>query len=547
MENRIMRKHLIGTILVLAALAACNKEVDTQTPATVDPVEETPAGKVTLTFKATIGEETRTVYANDKTASWVAGDKISVRVTDGTNFETAEFSTTDGETFTGQVTDGFTTIVSGVYPANENHVFSGGSVQSVYLKDTYDLDTANDGGIALPMVGEMKKKDGVDTFTFHHICGALKIEIVDIFNALTFTTAETITGSFRLNADGRIEIPANGAGSTVTFNYGRLSTNPTVGERKNRTFYIPVPDGTLTAGATMALKNSNDVTVYEKTTSSPITFSSKIMRMSALELQTPDEWRNYITEAVSGEKGKYTFHVTTGTEYVILFTLKSNFESNYHGSVAEFIEKKALGNTKYSVSSTFTMSNTMNSYFGKEYIVLNCAVKTVGENRHITFDYCLLDYQFPTVNYLQWIGEWAVSYGSASDTWTITRDQVNHSYHVKGLCGTTTNAMTVEGLLTENGNLLFKTQAGFGHTTYNNFDTTLNLYRRKTETGSFNSNNDVDLMLATLESATSATLAPCDATYSYYTLIGTYTNSNGENKTIKYGTTRLASTTMTKQ
>ena len=107
--------------------------------------------------------------------------------------------------------------------------------------------------------------------------------------------------------------------------------------------------------------------------------------------------------------------------------------------------------------------------------------------------------------------------------------------------------MTVEGLLTENGNLLFKTQAGFGHTTYNNFDTTLNLYRRKTETGSFNSNNDVDLMLATLESATSATLAPCDATYSYYTLIGTYTNSNGENKTIKYGTTRLASTTMTKQ
>jgi hypothetical protein len=543
MENRIMRKHLIGTILVLAALAACNKEIDTQTPAIVDPVEETPAGKVTLTFKATIGEETRTVYANDKTASWAAGDKISVRVTDGTNFETAKFSTTDGETFTGQVTNGYTTIVSGVYPANDNHVFSDGSVQSVYLPDTYDLGTANDGGIALPMVGEMKN----GAFTFHHICGALKIEIVDIFNALTFTTAETITGSFELNADGSIEIPANGDGSTVTFNYGRLETNPAIGERGNRTFYIPVPLGTVSAGATMALKNSNDVTVYEKTTSSPITFSSKIMRMSALELQTPDEWRNYITEAVSGEKGKYTFHVTTGTEYVILFTLKSNFESNYHGSVAEFIEKKALGNTKYSVSSTFTMSNTMNSYFGKEYIVLNCAVKTVGENRHITFDYCLLDYEFPTVDYLQWIGEWAVSYGSASDTWTITRDQVNHSYHVKGLCGTTTNAMTVEGLLTENGNLLFKTQAGFGHTTYNNYDTTLNLYRRKTETGSFNSNNDVDLMLATLESATSATLAPCDATYSYYTLIGTYTNSNGENKTIKYGTTRLASTTMTKQ
>ena len=28
-----MRKHLIGTILVLAALTACNKEVDTPAPA----------------------------------------------------------------------------------------------------------------------------------------------------------------------------------------------------------------------------------------------------------------------------------------------------------------------------------------------------------------------------------------------------------------------------------------------------------------------------------------------------------------------------------
>lgn len=49
-----MRKHLIGTILVLAALTACNKEVDTPAPVVDNGQEEVTSGKVTLTFKATI-------------------------------------------------------------------------------------------------------------------------------------------------------------------------------------------------------------------------------------------------------------------------------------------------------------------------------------------------------------------------------------------------------------------------------------------------------------------------------------------------------------
>ena len=61
MESKIMKKSLFRTALVLAALTACNKEIDNQTPLTVDPVDETPAGKVTLTFKAAIDDATRTV------------------------------------------------------------------------------------------------------------------------------------------------------------------------------------------------------------------------------------------------------------------------------------------------------------------------------------------------------------------------------------------------------------------------------------------------------------------------------------------------------
>ena len=455
-----MRKHLIGTILVLAALAACNKEIDTQTPAIVDPVEETPAGKVTLTFKATIGEETRTVYANDKTASWAAGDKISVRVTDGTNFETAKFSTTDGETFTGQVTNGYTTIVSGVYPANDNHVFSGGSVQSVYLPDTYNLGTANDGGIALPMVGEMKKKDGVDTFTFHHICGALKIEIVDIFNALTFTTAgETITGGFELDEEtGRIKMPENGTSSTVTFNYGRLSTNPTVGERKNRTFYIPVPDGTLTAGATMALKNNEGVIAYEKTTSAEIVYESNVIKRLptiGLAKKTSNTWSITVTSADPGGKASHTHYVPSGTSYIYLFTPIEKFNQEYHGSVAEFIEKDGLSSRILTKSSKLTMSTQVDKCYGKTYIALTCAV-TNNDERRVLFDYSQLSYQFDdpaTSEYSYWLGKWDV-YDNVSTTpkqdhWTIERSITNASFIVKGIFNGsyTTYVMECEALL----------------------------------------------------------------------------------------------------
>ena len=455
-----MRKHLIGTILVLAALAACNKEIDTQTPAIVDPVEETPAGKVTLTFKATIGEETRTVYANDKTASWAAGDKISVRVTDGTNFETAEFSTTDGETFTGQVTNRYTTIVSGVYPANDNHVFSGGSVQSVYLKDSYDLGTANDGGIALPMVGEMKKKDGVDTFTFHHICGALKIEIVDIFNALTFTTAgETITGGFELDEEtGRIKMPENGTSSTVTFNYGRLSTNPTVGERKNRTFYIPVPDGTLTAGATMALKNSSDKVVFEKTTSGNIAFDSKVIkRLPAIELATPARWTITVNEVDAGNPFSILYSAPTGTRFIRSLLSTKAWKDTYNESVAQFIEKNILGNNGYTTSYTYTPTNNIETYYGTNRIMIMCGYKLVSGERQATLEYCIIDYSFyePSQAYLDWIGKWTVSDGTNNDTWTIARKQANQTYTITGIAGRTNNHVTADF---DNGELSLASQ-----------------------------------------------------------------------------------------
>ena len=566
MEIRIMRKHLIGTILVLAALAACNKEVETPAPVVDNGQEEVTPGKVTLTFKAAIDDGTRTVYANDKTASWQADDAISVCLSDGTNYEVVDFTTTDGIEFSAEVTQGYE-IVSGVYPANDvystsqdDYFYSNGTVKAVYLPDTYNLGTANDGGIALPMVGQMDDddNDGIPTFKFHHICGALKIEVVDIFNALTFTTAgEKIAGLFSLNSDGHIalETAAETATDNVTFNYGRLSTNPAEGERLNRTFYIPVPDGTLTAGATMALKKRNNntlTTVYEKETPQPISFSNKIMRLSAINLQTPEGWTISVTEgSSSSETGKYIFTVPSGTKYVYTALSKSSFESDYQGSVAAFIEGKALTNTIYTTSGSKAMKYTMDYYYGKEYIILICGVTNEDGNRRITFNYCLLDYQFPTEDYLKWIGQWSVNDGDNTDTWSITRKEANKTYNVTGLCGNTNKPKKVEALYNE-GNLKFMSQYDFATANYNDGTYLVSLigYVNNTTTSLYNSYNEYDLMEASLTDNNAASLSGFEFTYSGNTF--TFSKYNLSRKldhqsTPKaYGTARKLPATMTR-
>ena len=451
-----MRKHLIGTILVLAALAACNKEVETPAPAVDNGQEEVTPGKVTLTFKATIDDGTRTVYANDKTASWQADDAISVCLSDGTNYEVVDFTTTDGIEFSAEVTQGYE-IVSGVYPQNDvystsqdDYFYSNGTVKAVYLPDTYNLGTANDGGIALPMVGQMDDddNDGIPTFKFHHICGALKIEVIDIFDALTFTTAETITGSFDLNS-GRIAMPAEGTGSTVTFNYGRLPREEGyVGERENRTFYIPVPDGTLTAGATMALKNANKTsTFFDKTTTAAIEFdSNKIKRLPAIGFNTPQGWSIDVQEVENGNKFKINYNVTSGTYYSRLLISKSEFNESYNGSIACFVEERLPGLTIFpSSSKTYTSKNNIETYFPEKdyYSLMFGVIPSDPSNlddktgRKITFEFFKLDYTFeePTQDYLAWIGKWTVNDGTNTDTWTISRKQANQTYSITGICG----------------------------------------------------------------------------------------------------------------
>ena len=389
-----MRKHLIGTILVLAALAACNKEIDTQTPAIVDPVEETPAGKVTLTFKATIGEETRTTYANDKTASWAAGDKISVRVTDGTNFETAKFSTTDGETFTGQVTNGYTTIVSGVYPANDNHVFSGGSVQSVYLPESYNLEDADDTGRFIPLIGTI---DG-ENMSFHHFCSAMKVTLTNIpaeATLFTFTAnGQQVAGNFTLTGE-RMALTDQASNASVQFTFNAGATE--------RSFYIPIPDGTLATNSFVTLSNADEVLFKKRITSSP-TFGQNAKEKDAIRVLPEvacwtknDNWcATYLREELNSSTHNVNSIVEVAipenTKYQYYMYDASNFDETYDSFADYFISSQF--DTDRGARTTYSQPRTI-KYQKKtpgDYYFL---IYGVDANKNFTGEYNIINITIP--------------------------------------------------------------------------------------------------------------------------------------------------------
>lgn len=366
MEKRIMKKHLFGTILVLAALAACNKEVETLTPAVDNGQEEVTPGKVTITFTAAIDEATRTTYEGDKIAHWAAGDAISVCVTNSgnTDYKIAKFeasgATDAGMEFTGEVEPGYTTIVSGVYPANDvyssspDNYFKDGAVKSIYLPNSYDLEDADDTGRFIPLIGSY---DG-ESMTFSHFCSTMKVTLTNIptdATVFTFTTnGKQIAGDFTLSDEGRMAMANQTSNNSVQFTFRPVLTE--------RSFYIPIPDGQLTAGSYVTvektIENSNNEVLFKKVINSTPTFprtsdnKDAIRILPAVACWTRNEdWNAYYygtykTDNGSIYKGVATENVSSPYYYALIN--ENTFNNTYGGSVIEYLSSnsfaEAVGN-----------------------------------------------------------------------------------------------------------------------------------------------------------------------------------------------------------
>jgi hypothetical protein len=387
-----MRKiSVIGASLLLLALGSCSREK-----------ESTPAdGFVKMRFTAVVGE-TRTAYENDKTASWVAGDAISVYVTNGTDGQVVNFTAGEDLTFEGSVPAGYETIVAGAYPADAAHTFDANGVSTLHLPASYTLAEGADPASVLPLAGTYA--DGV--MTFRHPAGALKFTIDNVPATAVrfrFTAAgQKVNGSFAMD-------PALAATEVEAEQSVDITVPAAEG---SRSFYVPMPAGELTAGAAIALYDAENNLLFQKAVPQAMTVSKNVIkRIAAVSSWTKNEaWQvAYLKDAYNSTSEKVVSHVqvtgTTGPYDIALYT-KSSFDNLYGGSVENFLSssyipnKKAAGtkpktkNTTYAytrltpgakVVVLFGLDEEYN--FTGEYNIIECVVPefTQPEDWHLTF------------------------------------------------------------------------------------------------------------------------------------------------------------------
>ena len=378
-EERRMRKiSVIGASLLLLAVASCSREKET-TPAD---------GFVKMRFTAVVGE-TRTAYENDKTASWVAGDAISVYVTNGTDGQVVTFTAGEDLTFEGSVPAGYETIVAGAYPADAAHTFNADGVSALHLPGTYNLDEGDDPASVLPLAGTY----AAGVMTFRHPAGALKFTIDNVpANATCFefkAAGQKVNGSFPMD-------PALAATEVESEQSVRIAFPEAAG---THTFYVPMPAGELAAGASIALYDFDNEILFQKTVPQALTVSKNVIkRIAAVETWNKNEaWQaTYLRDEYSSSAKKVYSKVrisgTTGN-YGLYLATRSTFDSKY-GSAEGFLasnyipERKAAGASSYS-SNGIINYNKMTS--GQKVMI----IYGVDDDYNFTGEYNLIEFEVP--------------------------------------------------------------------------------------------------------------------------------------------------------
>ncbi len=376
-----MRKYtVIGASMLLLALAACTREKETL------PAD----GFVKMRFTAVVDDgATRTAYENDKTASWVAGDAISVYVTNGSEGQVVTFTAGEDLTFEGDVPAGYTTIVAGAYPADAAHTFDATGVKTLHFPASYTLAAGADPASILPLAGTYA--DGVMTFT--HPAGALKFTIDNVpATAVRFrftTFGHKINGNYAL--DSELEDTVVDAEKSVDITFPAAEGT--------HTFYVPMPAGELYAESVIALYDADNKLVFQKVAPQAITVKKNVIkRIAAVETwKKNEEWQaTYLRDVYSTSSEKVLSYVkisgTTGPYDFALYT-KSTFD-NLYDSVEGFLTSSFIPNKKASGTKPKT-TNATYSYNklspGPRVVV----IYGLDEDYNFTGEYNLVEFEVP--------------------------------------------------------------------------------------------------------------------------------------------------------
>ena len=467
-EERRMRKYfLIGaSMLLLAAGTACNKQSEMD----VQPAD----GLVKLRFTAVVDDgATKTTYANDKTASWVAGDQISVYVTNGTDGQVVTFTADASLTFEGNVPAGYTTIVAGAYPADAAHTFDASGVKTLHLPASYTLAADADPASIIPLVGTFS----AGRMTFRHPTGVLKFNIDQVpttavrFDFTTF--GHKINGNF--NLDPVLDDTLVDAEKTVSINF-TPGTAPAA-----RIFYVPLPAGELYAESVISLYDAEGNILYKKVAPATITVTKNVVKkIAGVETWSKNEtWQaTYIGDAYVASSSKVVSKVqisgTTGKYGVALYA-KSTFDKNY-GTAEKFLASNYIPNKKASGAEPYTKNVTIN------FTRLGHGAKTVviygvDDNYDFTGEYNLIEFEVP-------------EFTQPAD-WHLT---FNPTYNVSGKLYPAVHVQVPEGTSWATANLKKETfQSDYGG------DAVAYLWTRLTSTATIRTSTDINLYFSSLD------------------------------------------------
>ena len=374
-KMKTMKKLIFSAFALIGLLTlSCTREVEAPVNQSA---ESAPTHRVSI--RATIGEETRTSYANDKTFSWVQNDTILVYVT---NSETnkaylapflAQSSGASAE-FVGEVEDGFAPSNLAFYTAAGSYATWDEKNFYVNLPGTtavdddsyyYHVDSSNPMS-NVPLMGV--EENGV--FHFFTLTGVLKFNLTDLDPSacgfeLTSADGNMLQGQFAVDLEnGTINREGGRTGTytytddegteyTLRYSYANLYYRFTPDAEGKATIYVPVPVGKLGAGATFNVFDEAGNLLYEQKTTKDIPITrNKLTELAPLKASF--EWKSL---GMGKFTDAYTFAdygVTEGLKFIDVEIQQCQNVSGYYRLVHPYEE--AIKQIKGAVPEDFSGS-----------------------------------------------------------------------------------------------------------------------------------------------------------------------------------------------
>ena len=266
-----MKKILfLGVAAATLALVACNK---TET--------DVPAGERYTITGVIDASATKTAYeesAGKAVFTWKAADRIHVVVYNASSPFTADkyafTADTDGTSvnFTSTGTPDFTAYPKSGFAVYPSNVVSTGGVKDNYtitLPAEYTVSGSDFSRVGIPLIGTETTED---KYSFKTAVGVVKLTLTNVpvtARKLVLTSAsDNLSGTFPLNAttaaEGLSMADAASAGHSLTINFSQQAAGASVD------LYIPLPAGSISAGATFDVQDGSGNSIKSVTTQSAI-------------------------------------------------------------------------------------------------------------------------------------------------------------------------------------------------------------------------------------------------------------------------------------